>query len=1201
MISHSQSTSFRCLVPTCNQTFQSFGHLSSHLRAVPAASAVRERHEHWDQIKRLSYDQLTVVGLARCATCHLIFSAKPTQPGVPHGHRPCSGPDEEQPASSAAAAPAGSGSSASVDTPSVADLERLLGIRRRAASRGNSRAGPAGRGARASSRSDAAPQAPPSGPAPAPALASDDLPWWERVGLPEPVVEDHMSRSAWEHKSRAAFSELEVALNAPTIDQTTVFVKFNLICALGQYRRWGRRMCHPLYLAGRQASHQQQRHGLPAMDYATYRAVSLAALRGEPGRAAAVLGGALSAAAYTPEVEEKCRALFPGARPDEPLDHVARSPHAPRACPPATDPEFRERVWKKLHDKRHSTGAGPSGFSMQTLHELFDCSGDESRTAILPLATLISAIANGVFDTPLLRPLVTTALLVPLRKPDGGIRPIGITEAFTRLAGSLLVAAYRSELRGLQTDRDVGHGVAGGPEVVAHAVQAWTSAHPDHVVAKIDFRNAFNELRRFKSRELIARIPGLVPYYNTLYASPSEVMYRPHGSLVAAFVIANVEGNIQGDPLSAPLFSCAVSSALRDIRAAFPECLILSYLDDITVLGPLSQVVEIFRAIGDAFSAQLGLSLRADKSWLLSLSSDPALLAAVQAAAAALGCRMAGPSVAEGDQQPDAGGLEVVGTPFGTPEYVAAFLAAKVRRAEGLLDDLEKTAIGFAMPASIPSVQALYLTIQACIPSQLTFWLRVLPPTVTADAALRLDCSLFNTLMRLLGRRAAELPLPDSTAGRHLRERVFLALETTGLGFISSEKIRDAAYVASWQLSAAALDALLGFRAPAPSFRMDHAPELAVSIERVLPLHEAAEDADDAEDVAAREAGVAPVARERGRLPQDASFFAQAPRRGLQGRLLRVLDQQRLAQILASLPERDPLRPALLSFSVPHSSAWLLASPAIPDNRVDNASFIKLVCFRLQLPLLPRRPGIADAVPCSQCGLPMLLTGAHAFSACQGKPLYYRAHNKVRNQVRRALDKAGHGRLRARSGEPLLVAEGVPLRDAAVTDDLRGRRADVLVVDQQTDKKFFVEIGLTFPTESACGPQIFTDRRRAVDRMTRTKAAAYSDFAFDPLHELAVLVFDHYGASTVEYDAFVRTVSRLVFPGVDREGKPWDLDGLRSIFVRRLREGISVALQRGVSEYLNSWILACAGAEGPPAFWPIRPVGRMNSVEGLHM
>lgn len=79
--------------------------------------------------------------------------------------------------------------------------------------------------------------------------------------------------------------------------------------------------------------------------------------------------------------------------------------------------------------------------------------------------------------------------------------------------------------------------------------------------------------------------------------------------------------------------------------------------------------------------------------------------------------------------------------------------------------------------------------------------------------------------------------------------------------------------------------------------------------------------------------------------------------------------------------------------------------------------------------------------------------------------------------------------------------------------------------------------------------------------------------------------------------SIVRTVSRIAFPGADREGKPWDLDGLRSIFVRRLREGIAVALQRGVSQYLASWISACAGAEGPPAFWPVRPVGRIN-LEG---
>ena len=99
------------------------------------------------------------------------------------------------------------------------------------------------------------------------------------------------------------------------------------------------------------------------------------------------------------------------------------------------------------------------------------------HTAVLKaLHGLISDIANGRLNTPILRPLLTTLRGVALRKKadSDDVRPIGIGQLFTTIAGTLAVrsADVTAKIAEGVGPTDWMHGHRGGCEALAHFAQA---------------------------------------------------------------------------------------------------------------------------------------------------------------------------------------------------------------------------------------------------------------------------------------------------------------------------------------------------------------------------------------------------------------------------------------------------------------------------------------------------------------------------------------------------------------------------------------------------------------------------------------------------------------------------------------------------------------------------------------------------------
>ena len=137
-------------------------------------------------------------------------------------------------------------------------------------------------------------------------------------------------------------------------------------------------------------------------------------------------------------------------------------------------------------------------------------------------------------------------------------------------------------------------------------------AEQETVFLKLDFKNAFNSIRRDTAAEIIAEnMPSLLPFFKVCYEESSFLNFGED-------LILSEEGFQQGDPAAVFGFCLSIHKILKEIKSRFK----LGYIDDISagdywriVLADLQQLLESIRS--------LGLELNEGKSELTIFCDDP--------------------------------------------------------------------------------------------------------------------------------------------------------------------------------------------------------------------------------------------------------------------------------------------------------------------------------------------------------------------------------------------------------------------------------------------------------------------------------------------------------------------------------------------------------------------------------------------------
>ena len=196
------------------------------------------------------------------------------------------------------------------------------------------------------------------------------------------------------------------------------------------------------------------------------------------------------------------------------------------------------------------------------------------------------------------------ANLIALQKKDGGVRPIAVGCTLRRLVAKVAGGKVMDAMGSLLAPRQLGYGVKGGAEATVHAARTYLhSSDPSNALLKLDFKNAFNSIRRDKMLEAVQRLaPQLICFVYSAYSSPSSLFSGDK-------VIQSAEDVQQGDPLGPLLFCPTIHQLCSKLKSE----LSLFFLDDDTLGGDVEMIQHDLELV-EQEGAELSLRLNHLKS-----------------------------------------------------------------------------------------------------------------------------------------------------------------------------------------------------------------------------------------------------------------------------------------------------------------------------------------------------------------------------------------------------------------------------------------------------------------------------------------------------------------------------------------------------------------------------------------------------------
>ena len=149
------------------------------------------------------------------------------------------------------------------------------------------------------------------------------------------------------------------------------------------------------------------------------------------------------------------------------------------------------------------------------------------------LIEALTAFANFVLagQVPVIvRPFFFGAALFAFNKKDGGLRPIAVSLTLRRLVAKVACRVVSDRCASQLKPRQLGVGVKGGAEALVHGARRYVDNLPlSHVLVKLDFKNAFNSVRRDVVREAVEiSAPELLGYVDSAYGSSSHLSFAEH-------------------------------------------------------------------------------------------------------------------------------------------------------------------------------------------------------------------------------------------------------------------------------------------------------------------------------------------------------------------------------------------------------------------------------------------------------------------------------------------------------------------------------------------------------------------------------------------------------------------------------------------------------------------------------------------------
>ena len=335
------------------------------------------------------------------------------------------------------------------------------------------------------------------------------------------------------------------------------------------------------------------------------RAVAAKLAAGDVRGAVRIASSDDSIALPTVDILDKLREKHP---PRHPQTIVPPAPTNDDICARLT-PQI---VARAIRSFPNGSAGGPDRLLPQHLKDLSSTSNGEAGARLLQAITdFANEIVLKAKVPDQLTPYFYGSNLIALRKKDGGIRPIAVGNTLRRLIAKACVFTLGDDIGAFFFPNQLGCGTARGAEIAGHAARRYSELAAGNVLLKIDFKNAFNTVRRdFLLAKVKSSFPAIYPFVYQAYSSDSKLNF-------GLFELASAEGVQQGDPLGPLLFCLAIQPLVMSCLSE----LNLWYLDDGTLGGPPDTVLSDLERVVNA-EANLGLSINSAKCELIVLSED---------------------------------------------------------------------------------------------------------------------------------------------------------------------------------------------------------------------------------------------------------------------------------------------------------------------------------------------------------------------------------------------------------------------------------------------------------------------------------------------------------------------------------------------------------------------------------------------------
>jgi hypothetical protein len=153
-----------------------------------------------------------------------------------------------------------------------------------------------------------------------------------------------------------------------------------------------------------------------------------------------------------------------------------------------------EKVMKKME---RGTAPGPSGLRVDHLKQVMEITSGQHKDELLGLlAQVIAQAAGGHWETALAR-WITGGKITPLRKKDGGVRPVVAVETLRSLVSRFVLQSCAGMARDYLPAKQKGFTPgANGMQTAVYTVREWAKRSHEKVILKLDITNAFNTISR---------------------------------------------------------------------------------------------------------------------------------------------------------------------------------------------------------------------------------------------------------------------------------------------------------------------------------------------------------------------------------------------------------------------------------------------------------------------------------------------------------------------------------------------------------------------------------------------------------------------------------------------------------------------------------------------------------------------------------